>query len=346
MLTTHYARQYQFVINAMTARSKTAASSLALLHLAILNRLSRHRSATVKDIHESLVNDGWDVQNLTVRRALNALKDNPEFGVVCDESSKPYGYRLAARPMMARDLSPTESLLLQMARNQLRYQLPANLLATLTPLFDLAGENLFDSPSARRQREWLEKISVLPNHMTFIPPKILTRIFETATNALYNGKKLRITYKGRTDKQHVVSPLGLVQQDVRLYLVCRFEGYDNIRHLALHRISSAEMLDFPADVPPGFRLSDYLRQCIFNYADETDQMVRLSFEVTNPNTVTNLTETPFNKTQRIEEVAPGIWRIQVDLLDSRLIDGWLATWKKVGGIQNVSRTPLENPARE
>ena len=334
----------------MERKNKTPAPALALLYMAILKRLSHRCFMTTKDIYNSLVNDGWNIQPLTVHRALKALRENDEFGLICDESSKPYGYKLASCPVLSRDLSPTESLLLRMAQSQLRYQLPANLLSTLSPLFDQATENLFDSPSARKQREWLRKIAVLPNHLTFLPPKILNRIFETITTALYNGTKLRIvyktTYKGHKDKPHVVSPLGLVQQDVRLYLVCRYDGYDNVRHLAVHRITSAEMLDFPADVPDGFLLDDYLKDRQFNYANENAQMVRLSFEVTNPNTAINLTETPFNHTQTIEEIEPGRWRISVTLLDSRLIDGWLAMWTKDGGIENISRTPISSVSSE
>ncbi|WP_257266243.1 hypothetical protein [Endozoicomonas sp. ONNA2] len=39
--------------------------------------------------------------------------------------------------------------------------------------------------------------------------------------------------------RQTVMPLGLAQQGPRLFLVCRFKGYDDERNLAMHRMLSA-----------------------------------------------------------------------------------------------------------
>ncbi|WP_424783576.1 WYL domain-containing protein [Paraburkholderia sp.] len=52
-------------------------------------------------------------------------------------------------------------------------------------------------------------------------------------------------------------PLDLAQQDSRLYLVCRYEGYDNKRNLALHRIVSAETANMRFERPEDFERQKY-----------------------------------------------------------------------------------------
>ena len=70
--------------------------------------------------------------------------------------------------------------------------------------------------------------------------KVLPRIFDAVSEALYSEKKLRIEYTNMNGKttSAVISPLALVQQDVRLYLICQFDHFDNVVHLALHRFKN------------------------------------------------------------------------------------------------------------
>ena len=63
-------------------------------------------------------------------------------------------------------------------------------------------------------------------------------------------------------------------------------------------------------------------------------------EMTNPHSVNNLRETPLDRTQSITEIKPGLWRIEADVLDSMLLDGWIATWQEESGIQRVYKDPL------
>lgn len=65
----------------------------------------------------------------------------------------------------------------------------------------------------------------------------------------------------------VVSPLALVQQDVRLYLICQFDHFDNVVHLALHRFKKAEVTSFDAHRPEDFDLQSYIHDRHFNYSN-------------------------------------------------------------------------------
>ncbi len=76
-----------------------------------------------------------------------------------------------------------------------------------------------------------------------LPPKIVPGVFEIVSESLYSNRWLHLDYRNSGGKRGKVEvmPLGLAQQGPRLYLVCRYRGYDNERSLALHRILSAEM---------------------------------------------------------------------------------------------------------
>ena len=88
-------------------------------------------------------------------------------------------------------------------------------------------------------------------------------IFNKVSEGLFKQVKLDIVYFKSENEEEVqlrVSPLGLVQQDVRLYLVCCYEDTTQIRNLALHRIKKVELTTFIAEEPKGFDLQQYVTE--------------------------------------------------------------------------------------
>ncbi|WP_253821889.1 WYL domain-containing protein [Vibrio cyclitrophicus] len=57
----------------------------------------------------------------------------------------------------------------------------------------------------------------------------------------YNTKQVQ--------KSALVMPLGLAQQGQRMYLVCRFDGYNNERSIAVHRVRKATVSSFGFERP-------------------------------------------------------------------------------------------------
>ena len=57
--------------------------------------------------------------------------------------------------------------------------------------------------------------------------------------------------------QAKVMPLGLAQQGVRMFMPCRFDGYDDTRNLALHRIQAAQCTNLHFQRPADFDLQRY-----------------------------------------------------------------------------------------
>lgn len=65
-------------------------------------------------------------------------------------------------------------------------------------------------------------------------------------------------------------------------------------------------------------------------------------EFTNPATKTILEETPFNRTQTLEKLPDGAWRLTAIMDDTVLLDGWAAAWKEIAGIRFVEKVLIES----
>ena len=131
---------------------------------------------------------------------------------------------------------------LQLARDYLKPVLPAGVLNELQPLFDHASRVLDDTPL----QGWNRKVRILERGPMLIPPKLNKGIQEAVFQALLAEKQIRIGYKARNKPKHkdyTVNPLGLVMKGGVFYLVVRFDGHDDIRQLALHRMNKVELLD-------------------------------------------------------------------------------------------------------
>lgn len=325
-------------------RSSTATNE-ALIIIAILKRIPRNRFISTSEIGRSLHEAGIDLEPRRLQRMLQNIAAEDELHIECDRRSKPFGYRqrVPQSDLSATSLKPQESLLLRLAEEHLKYQLPAQLVSAMAPLFEAARLSLKEEGSTARASAWLKKVAFVSGTVPMQPPKIKQRIFSAVSEALYRESKLRIRYCNSVDDEieAAVSPLGLVQQEQRLYLVCRFDGYDNVRHLALHRIEEAEVLDFAAERPKGFSLDKYIAERHFNFSN--GRKIRFVMEFLNAATAKNLQETPFNSTQRLVRLPDGAWRLTAVMDDTVLLDGWIAAWKTLAGIRRAEKLPVLSP---
>lgn len=320
-----------------------SAAQEALLVLTVLRLIPRHGWISTPELEQSLAEAGYPIESRRLQRILQSLRNRDEFGVECNTKSKPFGYRrrVSDSDLGVTRLRPQECLLLRLAEEHLKYQLPSPILKSLEPLFDAARLALKEAGSTARQREWLGKVAFVPDSISLMPPKILPRIFDAVSEALYRDSKLEIEYvstKNKAGSTYTVSPLALVQQENRLYLVCRFENYDNVRHLALHRIKNAKVLEFAADRPKDFSLKKYVDGRHVNYSNGSKILFVMEFS--NPDTARILTETPFNRTQKLTQLPEGGWRLEAVMDDTVLLDGWVAAWKKGAGISFVEKRPV------
>lgn len=310
-----------------------------LLALEMLRRIPRGRKVSAPELHRQLADIGVERDLRTIQRQLDMLSEH--FEIERDDRSKPYGYRWKdrAKGMSVPSLTEHESLLLTLAEQHLRNLLPANLMKSMEPFFVQARVNLGPQASARREREWLNKVRVVSTTQPLLPPRIKPGVFEEVSNALYANRWLHIDYRnasGKTTKAEVM-PLGLAQQGPRLYLVCRFPGYDNERSLAIHRISSAKTSTLPFDRPKSFDLQRYDDDGRFSFGE--GRRIRLIFRI-DRGAGAHLLESPLSDDQKVKEVGDQ-YEISATVVDSAQLEWWLRGFGKQ--ISNVRRKNIKSP---
>jgi predicted DNA-binding transcriptional regulator YafY len=323
----------------MAKRSDTIET--VVLALELLRRIPRNRKISASELHVQLAGAGVSRDLRTIQRQLEMLSEH--FGIERDDRNKPYGYRWKdnAKGLALPMLSEQESLLLSLAEQQLRPLLPSSLMKSMEGFFVQAHSNLGPDAHAKREREWLSKIRVVSQTQPLLPPKIRTGVLEEVSNALYNNLYLKVNYKSAAGKATVadVMPLGLAQQGPRLYLVCRFQGYDNERSLALHRIVSAKASTLLFERPKDFDLQKYDDDGRFGFGE--GKRIRLSFRITK-NAGLQLLESPLSIDQQVKESADH-FEISATVVDTAQLQWWLRGFGEQ--VSNVRRNKASDAER-
>jgi predicted DNA-binding transcriptional regulator YafY len=297
-----------------------------LFTLELLRHIPRSHKVSAAELHEQLSSAGYDRDIRTIQRQLKTLSEH--FPIELDEKSKPFGYRWAkdAKGLALPTLSEQESLLLQLAEQQLRNLLPDSLMKSLKSLFRQARANLGVEhlSGAKRDKEWLSKVRVISTTLPLIAPDLKPGVFEHVSSALYGNRWLTLDYRSFNGKTATceVMPLGLAQQGPRLYLVCRYRGFDNERTLAMHRILSAKALTLTFERPREFDFVTYEADGRFSFGE--GRRVRLSFLIEQDMGMI-LQESPLSADQVVTEV-DGKFRITATVVESVLLDRWLLAY--------------------
>ena len=297
-----------------------------LFTLELLRRIPRTYKVSAAKLHEQLANAGYARDIRTIQRQLKTL--SAHFPIELDEKNKPYGYRWAkdAAGLALPVLSAQESLLLQLAELQLRKLLPDSVMKSLSSLFRQARANLEtqSSGTAKRDKEWLSKVRVISTTLPLIAPDLQPGVFENVSNALYGNRWLALEYKSFAGKAAPceVMPLGLAQQGPRLYLVCRYRGFENERTLAMHRILSAKALTLTFERPREFDFVTYEADGRFSFGE--GRRVRLSFLIESDMGMI-LQESPLSADQVVKEV-DSKFRITATVVESVLLERWLLAY--------------------
>ena len=139
----------------MAKRSDTLET--VLLAVELLRRIPRGRKVTASELHRQLKDAGIDRNLRTIQRQMEMLSEH--FEIERDDRSKPYGYRWLeqAKSLAVPNLTPQESLLLQLAEEHLRNLLPARLMKSMEGFFSQARRNLGTNSKAHLERERPDK---------------------------------------------------------------------------------------------------------------------------------------------------------------------------------------------
>lgn len=297
------------------------------LSLELLKRIPRQRKIDSRDLQLQLKEAGYDRDMRTIQRQLESLCQH--FDIERDDTSRPYGYRWkeASQGLSLPGLTEQESLLMMLAEQNLRNQLPVSLMKSMQGFFDQARRNLAPGPSshsAKRAREWISKVRVVGTTLPMIPPKVSPDVFEQVSQALYNNCWLDIVYVNAQDKRTSakVMPLGLAQQGVRMFLPCRFEGYGDTRNLALHRIQTATCSTLSFQRPADFDLQTYDDDGRFAFGHGGQTAIHLWV---NDELAVLLNESPLSSDQVITPHVgqQGGQEVKATVTDSALLVWWI-----------------------
>jgi len=302
---------------------KSSRDSMETVHLTIelLRRIPRDSKITAPELQRQLAAAGYERDLRSIQRHLRQITEH--FDVECDDRGKPFGYRWKekAKGLSLPGMNQQESLLLALAEQHLRHLLPSRLMSSMDSFFRQARSNLQHPGKTTLEKQWLKKVRVVSTNQPLLAPDVDDNIFQQISNALYHNLWLNIVYRNASGKETEarVMPLGLAQQGVHLYLVCRFEGYDNERSLALHRFVRAESSSLSFSRPADFNLAQYDNDGRFGFGD--GQRVKISFCISKVAGF-HLTEAPLAADQSVEEFEDH-YRIEATVVDSAMLERWL-----------------------
>ena len=117
-------------------------------------------------------------------------------------------------------------------------------------------------------------------------------------------------------------PLGLAQQGVRMFMPCRFEGYNDIRNLALHRIQSAQSTSQAFQRPADFDLQAYDDKGRFAFGQGNQLSIHLWLK---DELAVLLAESPLAVDQQIKPAPKGQagCQLKATVTDSSMLVWWL-----------------------
>lgn len=257
-------------------------------------------------LQEKLAERGFAVSMRSLQRD---LKDrlSLQFPLICDESEKTFRWSFAADTQISMPaLDTPTALTLHLAEEHLRTLLPASVADLLNPQFSAARQHL-QAMTSNHLADWANSVRALPNGKTLIPAPIDGDIWREVSEALLYKQQIRIQYLSRNQgevRPFHLHPTGLVSRYSISYLIARVEGYDNLRHFALHRIQGVERLDDNAVTPAEFDIDSYIQQGAFSLS--SGETTKLIADI-HPQLAWILRETPLSQEQSIEPIEGSDW---------------------------------------
>lgn len=274
-------------------------------------------------LQRALQDEGFSTTTRTIQRDLNTLSSI--FPLTVDEREKPFGWSWAksARVMDIPGITPPAALAFRLAESHLADLLPPSVLDYLEPHFQRAREVL-KTTSLGGFKAWSDKVHVIPRGLRLKPAKVEADVQHVVYEALLARQRFSTLYLPRDGEQAVeyeVNPLALVLRQGVTYLVATLWDYDDVKHLALHRMQSATPLDHKARQPGNFRIDDYLESGAFAYPVSTRKIkLRALFDIA---TAHHLLETPLADDQTLKADGEEHMLLKATVDDSAELRWWL-----------------------
>ena len=212
-----------------------------------------------------------------------------------------------------------------LVEQHLSLMLPMSMSSRLAPIFDTAKRFLQREGKVQYQ-EWLKRVKILPGSFRLIPPQINEAVQRTIYEALWLGECLDTYYISRSateQKELTLHPQGLVIRNDVLYLIAKVDGYEDLRHFALHRIVKAELTYRNADMLASEKIEQYINSGAFSYPESG--LIRLVIRV-DADTGRHLTESKLDENQNHRVLPDGRTEIEATVLDSQQLLWWIRSF--------------------
>lgn len=164
-----------------------------------------------------------------------------------------------------------------------------------------------------RLQLWLARTRIIAQGVPQQAPDIIPEVWDVLVRALVDQSMCEVSYHPHAKeiaKTYRISPLGIVIRGPVTYLLAVYEGYSEVRQMAMHRFVEAHLLRDQAQIPEGFCLDRYIEAGHFGVL-EAAAVKSLELEVSAP-LLRLLREAPLSKDQQVVKTPTGtIVRCQV-----------------------------------
>ncbi len=292
-------------------------------YLTLLEAIPRYpRRIDAGTLHRRLDAIGIRVSLRTIQRDLDEL--SCIFPLQCDEAKPKRWWFGQDATLLFPTMDIHTALTFALVQQYLHNLLPPSTLSHLSPWFKMA-RGIIETDASSLMR-WTEKIRVVPHTVTRVPAASDPQIQSTLYDGLLQSKQVEVTYRAISTnaeaKTYPLHPLGLVFKDLVVYLVCTIRDYNAPRHLVLHRIQAARLLEDDARIPPQFDLDAYVQNEFGIRLSQTPLALRLRVQ---PRLRRLLEETPLAVGQRITQLDEDWALVEVAVVDTLDLRGWLGS---------------------
>ena len=321
------------------------ANETMLRNLAMLQAIPVHpRTRSTRRIGDELRarNPEYDVTERTLQRSLDRLSGL--FPIACEARGRANHWFWTDRDALTQipAMSESTAFVLRMAAEHLQPVMPPSALRRLEPYFRHADRVLQGTALGR----WPEKAAIIGQGPPLEPPPILDEVQEAVYLALMNNRQVEVVYNSRSQpgvRTIVLDPLGIVARAGFVYLVATVDGYNDVRHFVLHRMSRPELLDSRSRTPSGFSLSRHVgsdRQ--FSYPRNPGTLeLRAAFE---PGTAVHLRESRLARDHRAADMEDGRVLVEATVADTADLRWWLLGFGSA--VEVLGPAPLRAEFRE
>ncbi|MCC7112648.1 MAG: WYL domain-containing protein [Deltaproteobacteria bacterium] len=293
---------------------------------ALLQRIPRApRKVSSSQLLDALEARGMKTTLRTIQRDL--IKLASVFPLDADEH-RPQGwcFRSSVAPVLMPGMDPLAALALVVLDGAAERTVPRAMLGGIKDHIEQARGVL---SASGLEKSWLQKVRSVGRSLPMAAPKVRDDVVTSVHDALLEGRRLALRYQGRAAgkgarERYEVDPVALVHRDALSYLVAQCSDGD-VKHFALHRCLSAEVLD-----QPGMQLSGDAREAEIARVAWGIQVSKepLALQVAfNPDATRTVVESPWAKDQEELRTRQDGWTVfRMTVPDTLLVRSWILSF--------------------